>query len=343
MYQIKQLNSDFIVKEIFDLELDKTGTYQYFLLEKNGLNTLDAIFLLSETLKLPRKLFGYAGNKDKNAITGQVISIMTNIKINDFSTEKLKINFLGKGKERVNLGSHNGNKFTIVVRNLDNSTEDVQDVTFIPNYFDEQRFSSSNIEIGLKILKRDFQGAVELIIENSNDYDNTKMKMEQILLKNPKDFIGALRVMDKKILSIYLNSIQGLIFNEILTEYIEANCSAFKSVNYSRGEMHFPTDKPSEIMIPLVGFGLDIEDEWLIDTVNNKLSNYNLTTRSFIVKEIPEISSEGRLRFAFVDLADIHVSGFEDDELNSEKKKCKIEFSLPNGSYATVAIKSIFG
>jgi len=69
----------------------------------------------------------------------------------------------------------------------------------------------------------------------------------------------------------------------------------------------------------------------------------SITTRSFVIREIPELSSEGVMRNAFVEVSNLSISDFDDDELNEGKKKCTVKFSLPKGSYATIVVKSMFG
>ena len=69
MYKIKQLPEDFIVKEISHVNPQLNGQYAYFILKKTNLTTIDALQILSNKFKIPLKNFGFAGNKDKKAVT----------------------------------------------------------------------------------------------------------------------------------------------------------------------------------------------------------------------------------------------------------------------------------
>ncbi len=200
MYKIKQVNEDFRVFEKFGLPLAETGHYQYFTLEKNGLSTSEAIFLLSEKLRIPRKMFGFAGNKDKRAVTRQAISIETSRDIGSMESAKLKATYLGKGDERISLGSHSGNEFWITIRNL-GGDEVPEEISFIPNYFDSQRFSSSNVDIGAAILAKDFEKAVTMIME-SMEGTETYSRMAKRLEKNQHDYVNCLREFDTKSLKL---------------------------------------------------------------------------------------------------------------------------------------------
>ena len=74
MYKIKQIPEDFYVKELIKLNFSP-GNYTYFLLKKENLTTMQALELISNKSNVDIKDIGYAGNKDKNAIAEQNISI----------------------------------------------------------------------------------------------------------------------------------------------------------------------------------------------------------------------------------------------------------------------------
>ncbi len=217
MYQIKQIQEDFIVKEISKLKFDNKGKYSYYLLKKKNYTTIDAIDIIKKKINIKKKYINFAGTKDKKAITEQHISIQNGPKT-DLKLKDIELKFLGKGNERLNLGDLKGNEFMITVRNLDNKEIDGLKKKYkniikkIPNYFDEQRFgiNKNNHIIGKYIIKKEFNKACELIPE-VKDYLN----------KKPNDFIGALRSLNKKILRIYIHSYQSYLFNKTVDEYLK--------------------------------------------------------------------------------------------------------------------------
>jgi tRNA pseudouridine13 synthase len=87
--------------------------------------------------------------------------------------------------------------------------------------------------------------------------------------------------------------------------------------------------------VPIIGFGIDIKDEKLKKIINEKLEKEQITFRDFIIKQIPELSSEGSEREMFVEVKDFKV-------LEKGDGRVKVSFFLPKGSYATVAIDEIF-
>ncbi len=130
------------------------GEETCFLLEKKGITTLDAIKLLSKVTGLPESKFGYAGLKDKNALTYQWISAKLSQKqIEILRREKFKgirLKNFRKG-QRIKIGDLKGNRFKIVVKNA-RKVELPKKVIF-PNYFGPQRFGYENVEMGKKLLK----------------------------------------------------------------------------------------------------------------------------------------------------------------------------------------------
>src|SRR3989338_10267783 len=91
MYKLKQVPEDFIVKEVSTIKIEDNGKYSYFILKKKNYNTLNAIQAVANKLGINIKNIGFAGNKDKNAVTEQAISIcngnegMEKIKLKDIS------------------------------------------------------------------------------------------------------------------------------------------------------------------------------------------------------------------------------------------------------------------
>ncbi|MFC1705076.1 tRNA pseudouridine(13) synthase TruD [Nanoarchaeota archaeon] len=77
MYKIKQIPEDFVVREKTNVKFSDEGDFSYFLLKKRNYTTLRAVQAIATYFKIPTKFIGFAGTKDKNAITEQFISIKT--------------------------------------------------------------------------------------------------------------------------------------------------------------------------------------------------------------------------------------------------------------------------
>ncbi|RUM91289.1 MAG: tRNA pseudouridine(13) synthase TruD [Thermovibrio sp.] len=186
--RIKRTPEDFIVEEISDLEPKKEGNFYLVELKKRNVSTLEALRVISRFLKIPLKEIGFAGLKDRFAVTTQYLTIPTSYEIDErcfrfngrwkevknLNWEKeygFCIKPLGKVEKPLKLGDLRENRFTITVRNFEKNLREkfyrnyeiVKRYGF-PNYFGEQRFGSvkSRDDFVLRYLLRgDFEGALK--------------------------------------------------------------------------------------------------------------------------------------------------------------------------------------
>ncbi len=311
--RLKQVPEDFVVKEIIAIVPEKEGEYTYFLLKKRNCTTLGALYQLSRALHTPIEWFGCAGNKDKAAVTEQVCSVATiaPASLKSLVLDEIRLEPLGKGSKPVSLGDLKGNSFEIIARDIDNLP---QAKTKFINYFGEQRFSTHNAAIGKALVKRDFKQAVALILESKSI---ASQAVHQTLAAQPKNYIGALKKLPLRLLRLYVHAYQSLLWNELAKAYAKKHCQNTK--------------------LPVVGFGTIPDKE--LDEI---LKREGITTRDFVIKEFPELSSEGTERDVFAEASGLQIGNLEDDELNPGKKKVKLAFTLPPGSYATEFVKQLF-
>lgn len=341
MYIIKEKPEDFIVEEIPIIKLKEEGRHSVFLMTKRGVSTQKAIEIIKRKLGLKNSQVGYAGSKDKNAITRQWISIKKNIN-NKIELGNIKLEYLGKSNERILLGNLKGNKFRIRVKNLsdDNikNAERVGEELNMPNYFGEQRFSKSNEHIGELIIKRKFREAVdELSKENQN--------IQEAIKENPKDYLGALRSIPRQNILMYIHSFQSYLFNEALSRIIKLKSRDTFKFKISRWEV-YSSDDLGELCnqdIPILGFGTEDKGNkenslWkeALNIEKDLLNSRNIKEEDFLIRSAPDLSVEGTSRKAVITIKNINI------KINTEKKDGEISFELPKGSYATVALKQIF-
>ncbi|MBW2971061.1 tRNA pseudouridine(13) synthase TruD [Candidatus Woesearchaeota archaeon] len=320
MYKIKQLPEDFVVTENSSIIPGKRGKYCYFRLWKRNYNTEDAIKALSEYLNIPRKLFGYAGTKDRRAITEQLCSVRGMIR--DLELKDLKVSVIGFGDKPVSLGDLNGNSFEIVVRNIEDRPKPVQRVV---NCFDEQRFGirKDNHIIGRLLIMGDFKGAVEyLTTRDQTNWD--KYGWKAYLGKHENDYVGALRLIPRKILLMYVHAYESYLWNKCVAMYLELKGEKMKNIDF-----------------PIIGFGTESDDPEIKKICSDILCSEGISLRDFIVRQFPELSCEGSTRKIIADIENLEIGELEEDELG-HKKKVKVKFYLGAGCYATVVIKKLF-
>lgn len=314
---IKKFPEDFIVEEI-PIGFSGSGDYAIYLLMKKNYNTESAVEQICRRLNVNRKNIKYAGSKDKHAITKQYISIFKDDGRLLIDTDELKLQFISFHDQPLSLGTLHGNKFNIKIRELTIEEmklfeEHFQQDFIFPNYFDDQRFSENNYEIGLSILKRDFKKACALA---------------NLEVKN-NDYVSALKSIPSKTLLFYIHAVQSYIFNKELGEKV-MEIGEYYLRDYRHGQLAFLNDKKYDLSLKhlkLAGF----------DSEKNILSDLGLTSRDFIIKQFPELSVEGTERECFV-RTNVFYNLNKTDNIN----EIDLEFSLPKGSYATMLIKALF-
>ncbi|MBS3169687.1 tRNA pseudouridine(13) synthase TruD [Candidatus Woesearchaeota archaeon] len=340
-YIIKHLPEDFIVKEISRITPQKQGRYCYVLLRKRQRNTLDVVQEIARQLHTKEKQIGFAGSKDRQGITEQVISLAGTgkDKIAALNLRNAECVILGYGNTPITLGDLQGNAFEIVVRDLqeDMEKENLGFSPFLENYFDEQRFSTQNVAVGKALIQKDFAGAVRLI---SNTVGLAHLD------DHPADFVGALKKVPSRLLRMYVHALQSALWNRTAAAYLQRKGILEKSIDYSQGKLVFvkDTQRLLGINIPLVGFGeLPTDDDEIKEIITRLLTEEKIEQNNFVIKQIPELTVEGELRQLIVPIGNIEIGSIEDDEIFFGKKKMKVCFTLPKGSYATMVVKKWFG
>lgn len=156
--------------------------YVYFVLYKENLDTMQAVSLLAQNLRIKASSFNFAGTKDKRAKTTQWICVkkIDPSKICQAACRiriggKVKVGNFKFEKEPLKLGMLSGNRFQIALRSvkgdenlISESLKSIRDNGFI-NYYGMQRFGNCvtvpTFEIGKALLRSDFKEAVDLILK----------------------------------------------------------------------------------------------------------------------------------------------------------------------------------
>ncbi len=187
-----------------------TGECTHFTLKKTGYNTLSAIKLIANQLNVSVERFGYAGLKDRNAITTQRVSAwrvpvnrlkkinLKNIELSDFK-ERL---------ERIKLGTHKGNKFIITLKGF--KLSDLRKPVNITNLFGNQRFNGNEL-LGKALIERDWNKIIELMKNNPNG------SYEKIVLREYDrhgNAIRAIKKVNKRIRVLWVNAWQAYQWNK---------------------------------------------------------------------------------------------------------------------------------
>lgn len=197
---LKRLNEDFSVTEL-PLQLPGgEGEHLWLEVEKNGANTAFVAQQLAQATGVQDRDVGYAGLKDRYAVTRQWFSIYLPKGETPDLTALAHPEFRVRGQSRhvkkLRPGDLQGNRFRIVLRDVSGGADALQAVETnlkavaaqgVPNYFGAQRFGhdGGNVTQGLAMLAR------------------------EIRVRNPK----------KK--GLYLSALRSFVFNEVLALRIQ--------------------------------------------------------------------------------------------------------------------------
>lgn len=360
---IKQNPEDFMVEEVtpsgkvcrigFDLSFIRDRIpkdmkeHLHFTLVKRNYTTQRAVSTISKRLRIGHKRFGYAGTKDRNAMTAQRISVWNqkidalkkikarDIRIKDFSYEP----------ERLNLGNLKSNRFKIKVSGIEGSADALK--KFNPkkvlNYFGPQRFGEQrhiNHLVGKQLLLGNFEGALMILLTNPGD-ENEKAagarkfasenwgKWREILkvwprhlgieaaimnylVTYPTDYANAFRKLPKKLRRMFIHAFQSYVFNVLLTKLDEQN-------------QEIPE------ILPLIGYDSKLEGR-TGEIIRGVLKDELISLDTFRLPRMPELSEPGSFRETCME-----VSGFR---YSISKNSLTLKFTLGKGSYATVLLKN---
>ena len=335
----KQNKDDFVVTEIPLYEFPGEGEHLVLKIRKKDLATWDAIEILAKFLNCSSRDFGYAGLKDKNAMTVQSISVHRKYeeKLKSFQHENLKILETTYHNNKIKVGHLKGNKFFIRLKRVG------------------------------AIEKRKIEEALGLIVTNGipNYFGFQRFGIDGDNYKKGKDIIdGKLKEKRRNLKQMYINAYQSYLFNSWLSKRIEISklIEAFEPKEiYQR--LNLPLDVVKQMkkqkhpfklitgdLLSHYPFGkiftiedLDEESQKFNDRdrvptglLSGKRVKNSVDLAYEIEKEFEAHTGEdGARRFAWIFPEDIS-SNYKED-----KNWMELQFYLPKGSYATEVIAEI--
>ncbi len=335
----KQSKDDFVVNEVPLYEFSNEGEHLILKLRKKDLATWDAIEILANYLQCSTREFGYAGLKDKNAMTVQHISIHRKYEdaLKSFSHENIKILETTYHNNKIKIGHLKGNNFFIRLKRVGLVEKQKIEEAFskiavfgMPNYFGFQRFG----------------------IDGEN-YKKGKQIVE-----------GTLKERNRNLKQMFINAYQSYLFNSWLSKRIEISKlieafepkEIFEKLNLPLDEVKRAKKQPHPFKI-LTGdllshypFGkifiiddLETESQKFFEkdrVPTGLLCGKRVKKSEGLAYEIEkdfevQMSEDGARRFAFVFPENLQ-SNYKED-----KNHMELSFYLPKGSYATELIAEI--
>ena len=165
--QIRTEPEDFQVFEQLPFEPDGEGEHFFVYIRKIGENTDWVARKLARFCHTTPREVGYAGKKDRHAVTEQWFSVKVPIKRDVdwtlFNSKTIQVLKAFRHGKKLRLGALKGNRFRLRLRNVSNPDELAARLelirTGVPNYFGEQRFGNDwgNLTKGVALIKGEFK------------------------------------------------------------------------------------------------------------------------------------------------------------------------------------------
>lgn len=314
---IRQSVEDFIVEEDLGFEPDGEGHHVLLFIEKRDTNTQWLAKQLARYAELPVMEVGYAGLKDRHAITRQWFSVHLagrDIDWQAFNSEHWNILNITRHQKKLRPGYLRGNHFQIVVRDLEGNLETLNPRLEMikqhgfSNYFGEQRFGFDNLKRAYAWLS------------------------------------GELKIKKKSEKSLLLSSLRSALFNQLLARRIEQGSwntplegdvmmlsgshSVFSPTRIDEDIKQRLAERDIVLTAPLYGKG------------KNLAHSHALTMENDFFEQFPDVCQ--RLRQAGMTAGRRTISVIPAGlswQLNSSARTLQLSFSLTAGSYATCLLR----
>ena len=332
---------DFTVEEIPLYTFSGEGEHTILRVTKKGVSTWEFIDMLSTKNGIPRREIGYAGLKDKNALTIQYISIPSKYedRVLDTPFDNCRVTKHSRHNNKLRIGHLKGNRFWLrfkkvlpLQKEMIESVLDYIEKEGMPNYFGNQRFGNS-----------------------MDNWQKGKLISE-----------GKLRLKDRRMRTFLLSAWQSYLFNSWLSKRVQM-CRLLQSFKYSEVEsiLNLPKDtlqttqKQKQFFKILEGdilmhypYGkifyakeMDKEVDRFIQkdiSITGLIAGKKVKRAKEMAKVIEDmfdtkINEQGSRRYGWIFLQDI------DKKYIKEKAQYELSFYLPKGSYATVVVDMLRG
>ncbi len=230
---------------------NKNGKHSIAKITTTNWDTHVLVKELSRKLGIGQKAIGFAGTKDKRAVTTQYFSLMAKQQnVENINLDHVGIKFCHQTIKPIRLGNLVGNRFKIKISDVEGGQKDIERIIEelrhgFPNYFGIQRFGSVRPIthlIGKKIVKGDFEDAVWTYLtygdskfsgfearrklketKNLNsalkEYPQSMFFERQMigyLARKKDDYIGALKQLPESLSKMFVHAYQSSMFNQMV-------------------------------------------------------------------------------------------------------------------------------
>ncbi|MFM9997087.1 MAG: tRNA pseudouridine(13) synthase TruD [Phycisphaerales bacterium] len=258
--RLRERPEDFFVEEQPLYTPCGDGEHVYLFVERRNLSTLDVARRLARHFGVRDSAVGFAGLKDKRAVTRQVFSIHTPGKaLEDFPSirdERLTVLWADRHANKLRRGHLAGNRFSIRIRGVEPTKVLVARATLdrlarvgVPNRIGEQRFGymGRNHLIGRAIVIADWRAALDALLSPDPAVHDGQRDARELYARGEFDDARrafapasrterrvldalargatperAVRAIDRMEAGFFLTAFQSAVFNAVLDRRIAA-------------------------------------------------------------------------------------------------------------------------
>ncbi|XP_024526214.1 pseudouridylate synthase 7 homolog [Selaginella moellendorffii] len=239
---------------------DRHKFCQFYLYKENK-TTQSALMIVAQKIGVKAKNMGFAGTKDKRAVTTQRVTVYkhsaTQLAALNKSLFGIKLGNFSYVEKGLVLGELSGNRFNVILRDvvaesenaIKEAAEGMGNSGFI-NYYGLQRFGSCGVPthaIGAKLLQGDWKTAVDLILQEREGEQQAAEESRKIfktagpaealklmphhmiaeraillgLKKDPANYLQAIQNIPRPMRMMYVHSYQSYLWNSAASARIQ--------------------------------------------------------------------------------------------------------------------------
>lgn len=215
-----------------------------------------------------------------------------------------------------------------------------------------QPFESDPPEVrAFKSLARERWGEWGLLLEAAPRPSNLRSVLT-FLKDHPTDFRKALNLVTPRLLSLWLAAYQSFLWNRIAGRYLEGRLREFGvhrfPIEIAGEELPLYRELPdallealSGVKMPLLHHRAAFDDPRMAAEVRKVLTEENLTLRDFKARVLRRAYLSRGERALLLFPREVVWLGEDDDDRFPGKRRVKLAFLLPRGSYATLVLKAL--
>jgi tRNA pseudouridine13 synthase len=184
---IKEQVSDFVVEELPLYTPLGKGEHTFFEIEKKGISTFQAVRNIARALGVAPKRISYAGLKDAQAITCQVLSVdqVPPEAVTALDLDQIRILWAERHQKKLKIGHLRGNRFTIRIRGVAEEMlpagQAIVDLLVrrgVPNWYGPQRFGQrgDSALLGKYVVDRDARAFVEQLLGGPHPNESERVQ-----------------------------------------------------------------------------------------------------------------------------------------------------------------------